>query len=125
MSVRKMNGYSSQRGRSGPHDAFQMTHTATTTVIHARNVAVPMKRANRSEKRPRRSPSERGRNERRRLLGWSRRVRVRSATGGHLPRLVVALAPALGQQVVEDVVDRDGADQMLPVVDDRQGHEVV
>jgi hypothetical protein len=33
--------------------------------------------------------------------------------------------PVLGQQVVEQVVDRDGAEQATVVVDDRSGHQVV
>src|SRR4051794_21603119 len=56
--------------------------------------------------------------------GWSSRCRARAsrATGGLPGR---ALAPVFGQQVVEHVVDGHRAEQVVSVVHDRNGDEVV
>jgi len=54
--VRKMNGYSSNR-RSRGAKVFQATQKTTTTVIHIRNRAVPMNRANCSANTPNASRS--------------------------------------------------------------------
>src|SRR3954453_15220906 len=102
-----------------------------------------MNRANRSDSRPNASGSTCGReiSARRASRGWSRRnarVRGSRATGapGHggptapglllvLLRLVVVLAPVLGQDVVEDVVHRDRTQQVPVRVDDRSPDQVV
>ena len=65
------------------------------------------------------------------LLGLLARPACRPSSsallsGGHLRAAAdLAVAPALGQQVVEQVVDGDGAEQPALVVDDGCGHQVV
>src|SRR3954451_8040071 len=95
------------------------------------NRHVPRKRARRSEIRPNASASYCGRGTPRPTSrGWSSRVerrldRVSAATGGLQIRGPVTLAPALGQEVVEHVVDGHCTEQVVVVVDDRDGDEVV
>src|SRR3954454_13544846 len=110
--------------------------------MYSRNRAVPMKRAKFSANRPKVSASTCGRRTswRRTSRGWSSRgprpsrrgSRGRSAratgaasaahpTGG----AAGGVAPVLGQQVVEEVVDGDRTNQVAVLVDDRTGHEVV
>src|SRR4051794_35858588 len=89
------------------------------------NRQVPRNRATRSDIRPRVSESYRGSGiPGRTSRGWSIRCRGRRsrATGGLPGR---ALAPVLRQQVVEDVVDGDRTEQVVGVVDDRYGDQVV
>src|SRR5206468_3522826 len=73
----------------------------------------------RSVSRPKASASNRSRGPRS-TFGWSRRARA-SATGAR----PIGIAPALGQQVVEHVVDRYRAEQPVVIVDDRRRHQVV
>src|SRR4051794_10723582 len=128
ISVRKMNGYSSNRRCCGA-SVFQATQNTTTTVIHIKNRAVPMNRANCSAKTPKASRSYDGVgiSARRCSRGVSRRLPRRSATvhlrdGGGAQVLV---APVLRQHVVEQVVDGDRAQEASGVVDNRRGHQVV
>src|SRR5689334_9319878 len=107
------------------------------------------KEPNRSESTAGRRTSERPTSERRTSCGWSRRARTRSslffsatflsATRRSIilrsglrgsgviasPLLDLAVAPAVGQQVVQQVVDGDGAEQPALVVDHRGGDQVV
>src|SRR5829696_10398630 len=103
----------------------------TKAVMYSRNRPVPMKRAKASASRPTASGSrlKRGTQLRRAAFGVSRR----STTGGsartqvHDPGagvVVVALAPVLGQQVVQDVVHADRAEQPSLVVEDGHRQQV-
>src|SRR3954451_16291104 len=85
-----------------------------------RNRPVPRKRANFSVHCPKASGSTCSRTPRRSTRGWSSRARF-SAMG----LVPIGVAPPFGQQVVEDVIHRDGAQQSVVVVDDRRGDEVV
>src|SRR4051812_34277741 len=92
------------------------------------NRQVPRKRATRSDTRPSVSASARGSAmPRRTSRGWSMRTAARpgviSRAMGTVPGR--SLAPVLGQQVVEHVVDGDRAEQVVGVVDDGYGDEVV
>src|SRR5689334_20446951 len=83
-----------------------------------------MKRANFSANFPNWSWSMVGRRISCRLVsfGWSRREalsRLRSAIAAAL------LAPVVRQEVVQQVVDGDSADESVVVVDDGCGHQVV
>src|SRR6476469_7752443 len=116
------------------------------------NWAVPMNRANRSESRPNASGSTLGRliSARRTSRGWSSRgVRPRGSRattarlgllalglgGGRrarprllrpwVPQRLRGLAPVGGQDVVEHVVDGDGAEQVAVDVRDRHPDQVV
>src|SRR5689334_21691114 len=92
--------------------------------------AVPMKRANCSLQTPKVSWDTVGRGRSGRLVsrGWSRRALLARAVGrsrsamGHLATL---LAPVVGENVVEHVVHRDGAEKPAVVVDHRHADEVV
>src|SRR5213080_1954695 len=91
------------------------------------NFHVPRKRAKRSAMRAQVSGSYVGRSRVRRWsFGWSIRARRRSSratvTAGVVGR---ALPPVGRQQVVEDVVDGDGAEHVVSVVDDGNRYEVV
>src|SRR3954453_19787104 len=91
------------------------------------NFHVPRKRAKRSAMRAHVSGSYVGRSSvRRGSFGWSIRARRRSSratvTAGVVGR---ALTPVGRQQVVEYVVDGDGAEQVVGVVDDGNRDEVV
>src|SRR3954470_15693212 len=115
-----MNGYGSQRRLTAA--TFSVIQTITMIVWTARKRPVPRKRAIPSANRPTASGSRRSRLPSDRLpRGWSSRWSARrsgSATAG-------PLAPVLGQQVVQDVVDAHRADQPALGVDDRGGHQVV
>src|SRR5215218_9804636 len=127
-----MKGKGSKRRSSGA-SVFHPTQTTTTTVIHIRNRAVPMKRANCSAKIPNASVSYDGAlsSGRRCSLGVSSRPLRRSARRSamaHLRRGAGGgrlVAPVLRQQVVEQVVDGHGTEQSAGVVDDRCRDQVV
>src|SRR5699024_7953912 len=95
-----------------------------------RNFGVPMKRANFSDKTPKVSvEKDEGRRISCRRTSWGVSTRTvdearrsRSAILGHL---VPVLAPVLREDVVEDVVDGDRAEQVLLLVHHRGGDEVV
>ena len=76
---------------------------------------------------PNRSLSTDGRSDLLRSIGMSMRAerRGRSVALTWGPRLVVVVAPVLGEHVIDDVVDRDGTKKVVVLVDDGQGHEVV
>src|SRR3569833_3736582 len=89
------------------------------------NFAVPMNLAMLSDHLPNASGSKRGSWMRPGSFGWSRRRESATGTSVEVDRLtVVAVAPVLGQQVVQDVVDGDRADEPV-VVHDRHADEVV
>src|SRR5690554_5875312 len=111
MSVSAVNPNAalSNRRSCGPQ-LFHASQPAQNIVSHSRNRGVPMNRAIDSEMRPNVSGEKRGRGSSvvRCSRGWSRR----SATAGLLLGLhgpvglvLVRLAPVLGQEVVQDVVD--------------------
>src|SRR4028119_1803595 len=103
---------------------FQSTHMMISPVIHARNLAVPMKRAKVSAKRPNISGSRSGRRIRvRRSLGTSSRRGLVSRTMLGLPPGVV-VTPARGQHVVQDVIDGHDPDEVPELVDHGAGHQV-
>src|SRR6478735_7792234 len=93
-----------------------------------------MKRAIRSLRRPKASGSYVGvrTSVRRTSRGWSSRVVRRGSRAiGHLRRgrgairLMTAAPPVVGQQVVQDVVDGDRAEQVVVLVHDRRRDHVV
>src|SRR5438309_3510073 len=95
-----------------------------------------MKRAMRSESWPKTSGLYRGRGSAKRRIstGWSSPPKRRDSRaiptafrggGGRPLAQVPRLAPVLGEQVVEHVVDRDRAEQVVVAVHDRDGDEVV
>src|SRR4051795_8896655 len=111
-----MNGYGSHRRLTAT--TFSVIQTITMIVWTARNRPVPRKRAMPSAKLPTAS-------------GFSRRKlpRLRARPRGTSSRWPSAptgpLAPVVGQQVVEHVVDADRTDQPALGVDDRSGDQVV
>src|SRR6478735_3174477 len=111
------NSYGSNRRLSGPA-TFQANHAAMKIVMYAMKRHDPMNRATRSDRLPKASESTAGLSERRGSSGWSRRGRrlpleaVDSSRAMGHPLVVVALAPVLGKHVVDDVVDRDRAEQV-------------
>ena len=137
ISVRAVNpcAAESNRGRSGPQSVPHASRAAQNTVRQMRNRGVPMNRAMLSEIRPNASSSSCGRRMQRRAAGSSQRGR-RDGASSHGPppgardvrarwssaavALVVGLAPVLGQQVVEHVVDGHHPEQSLLGVDDGQ-----
>ena len=124
-------------GRGGAR-VFQAIQTMTKTVMQTRNrrgAHEAGERAPRSGRTRRgRTPGRRTR-RRRASRGVSRRTRRASLIAAPADRRdgrapVSAgprrpVAPALGQHVVEHVVDRDGAEQAALVVDDGRGDQVV
>src|SRR5690348_9705414 len=112
---------------------LKSTQMTTTKVCIRMKLPVPRNWAKRSESRPNASWSNRG-SRRRRSWGWSSRAlgRVTSATSAHLLELspaaegsAVAVTPIIGQQVIEDVVDRDDPEQPVVVIDHRHRNQVV
>src|ERR1700712_3153078 len=89
----------------------------TMTVCTARNRPVPRNRAIPSANRPTASGSSRRKLPKPRAPRGTSSRRPSATTG--------PLAPVLGQQVVEDVVDADRTDQVTLLVDDGGGHQVV
>src|SRR3954465_9676720 len=91
------------------------------------NFQVPRNRANRSATRAQVSGSYDGRSSvRRGSFGWSMRARRRSSRAMVTTGVVGRALPPVGrQQVVEHVVDGDGAEQMVGIVDGGDGDEVV
>src|SRR5688572_32809811 len=120
-----MNGYSSKRGRGGPHGTFQSTHSTITTVMPNRNRAVPMNRAKPSANLPKASRSTLivGIVDRLRRPGRSSRSASRTALAMRdhpclrwlvrRHRIELDAAPVLRQHVIKYVVYRDGADQPM------------
>src|SRR6478735_5616702 len=124
------NSYGSNRRLSGPA-TFQANHAAMKIVMYAMKRHDPMNRATRSDRLPKASESTAGFSERRGSSGWSRRGRrlafavpLSSRAMGHA-LVVVPLAPVLREHVVDDVVDRDGAEQATGLVDDGERDQVV
>ena len=127
-----MNGYSSHRGPSGA-SRFQPTQTATKhghLEQEARGAHEPGEPLGEA---PEASASYVGRRTsgRRSLLRLSsREAGAASATADPRPCASLArsgspVAPVLGEHVVEQVVDGDGAEQAAVVVDHRGRHQVV
>ena len=118
MSSVKPNTRESKRRFSGPNE-FQLSHATQNTVMYTRNCGVPMNRAMPSAILPKVSRSTwiRGIRERRVSFGVSRRSAMKRSGSRRLTGddgglvVVVRLAPVLGQQVVQDVVDADRAEQ--------------
>src|SRR3954471_4070553 len=111
-----MNGYGSQRrSTAATLSAIQST---TMIVWTARKRPVPRNRAIPSANRPTASGLSRRKlpNERARPRGMSRR---------RLSATASPLAPVLGQQVVEHVVDAHRADQPALLVDHGRSDQVV
>src|SRR5690242_10047295 len=104
-----MNGYLSKCSGPWRNTMFQMTQMMINTVCATRYRPVPRKRATRSVHWPNASGSTEKRGPRRSTRGWSSRRRASA-----IADLAHVVAPVLGQQVVEHVVDRHGAEQ--PVV---------
>src|SRR5215470_16013003 len=112
-----MNGYGSQRNAAALR--LIAIHTRTISVCQNRYLPVPRNRASRSDDLPNMSGSmatiRRGV-----ARGWS--SRRRESSSGTLHLLVVGhimqpgFAPVLRQQVVEHVVDGNGAEQVVLVV---------
>src|SRR6476661_9673475 len=111
-----MNGYGSHRSLTAT--TFSVIQTTTMIVWTARNRPVPRKRAMPSANWPTAS-------------GFSRRkpprlrVRLRGTSSRWLSATTGPLAPVVGQQVVEDVVDADRPHQPALRVDHRCRDQVV
>src|SRR6185437_15974244 len=117
-----MNGYGSHCQATAK--TLSAIHTITMTDWMARKRPVPRKRAIRSESRANASGSRS--NRRRETSGWSSRCRAVISGIRGLLSVVSAVAqvvpPVGGEHVVEQVVDGDGAEQVLLAVHDRPGH---
>src|SRR5215207_9814359 len=111
-----MNGYGSQRRFTAT--TFSAIQTTTMIVWTARKRPVPRKRAMASANAPTASGLSRRKLPNRRV--WPRGTSSRGASATTGP-----LAPVVGQQVVEDVVDAHGADQAALGVHHRCGDQVV
>src|SRR5829696_7993637 len=111
-----MNGYGSQRRFTAT--TFSAIQTTTMIVWTARKRPVPRKRAMASANAPTASGLSRRKLPNRRV--WPRGMSSRGASATSGP-----LAPVVWQQVVEDVVDAHGADQVALGVDHRGRDEVV
>src|SRR3954471_22067855 len=111
-----MNGYGSQRRFTAT--TFSVIQTTTMIVWTARNRPVPRKRAMPSAKLPTASGLSRRKLPRPRVRPRGTSRRWLSATAG-------PVAPVVGQQVVEHVVDAHRADQPALVVHDGSGDQVV
>src|SRR5262245_3308872 len=123
-----MNGYGSQRSAAAVR--FSAIQVSTTRLCQNRNLPVPRKRASRSEKRANASASTARRGSPRGPRGWSsRRRETGSGIGVLLTGIIesgvlltgviesgvetVGLPPPHRQQVVEDVVHGDRAEQVV------------
>src|SRR3954451_19620802 len=111
-----MNGYGSHRRFTAA--TFSVIQTTTMIVWTARKRPVPRKRAMPSANWPTASGLSRRKPTRLRERPRGTSSRWLSATTG-------PLAPVVGQQVVQDVVDADRPDQPALRVDDRGGDQVV
>src|SRR3954452_25637699 len=111
-----MNGYGSQRRLTAA--TFSAIQTTTMIVWTARNRPVPRKRAMPSAKLPTASGLSRRKLPRLRVRPRGTSRRWLSATAG-------PVAPVIGQQVVEDVVDAHRAPEPALRVDHRRGDQVV
>src|SRR3954452_2637730 len=111
-----MNGYGSQRRFTAT--TFSVMQTTTMIVWTARNRPVPRKRAMPSAKLPTASGLSRRKLPRLRVRPRGTSRRWLSATAG-------PVAPVIGQQVVEDVVDAHRAHETALRVDHRRGDQVV
>src|SRR5688572_27398997 len=84
-----------------------------------------MKRANRSAKEPNASASYVGRLTSGRRTSWGVSSRARRSAMGGRPSAGGVVAPVLREHMVEQVVDRDGAEQPPRLVHDRRRDQVV
>src|SRR3954464_10058823 len=111
-----MNGYGSQRRLTAA--TFSVIQTTTMIVWTARKRPVPRNRAIPSANWPTASGLSRRKPDR-------LRVRPRGTSSRWVSATTRPLAPVVGQQVVEHVVDADGAHQPALRVDHRGRDEVV
>src|SRR6187402_2290120 len=99
---------------------FHAIHATTKIVNHTMNLGVPRKRAIASAHSPSRSLLARGRRTSNCLRSPLGRSNPRSAMfASRRSLLIEVLPPVARQQVVKDVVNRDGAAQLMAGVHNR------